>query len=75
MAISVDHWPDAVLEARMLTPTFDAARWVVRQMPESYKPRLYAPPPGREATADALLRVTPQGTALGRPGEKQPARD
>ena len=75
MAISVDHWPDSVLEARMLTPTFNAAHWVVERMPEGYKPRLYAPPPGRETTADALLRVTPQGTALGRPAGRQSDRD
>jgi membrane protein required for colicin V production len=66
MAVSVDHWPDPVLEARALTPAFEGARWVVHQLPEEYRPRLYAPPPGRETTAEALLRATPQGRITGK---------
>jgi membrane protein required for colicin V production len=71
MAVSVDHWPDPVLEARSLEPAFMGARWVVRQLPDDYRPRLYAPPPGRQATAAALLQAAPQGRATGKP----PVRD
>ena len=46
-------------------------RWVREQLPEDYRPRLYAPPPGRVATADDLLHASPQGRATGKP----PARD
>ena len=67
MAVSVDHWPDPVLEARVLTPTYLGAKWVVQQLPDEYRPRLYAPPAGRQTTADALMQATPQGTATGRP--------
>jgi membrane protein required for colicin V production len=71
MAVSVDHWPDPVLEARCLEPAFAGARWAVRQLPDDYRPRLYPPPPGRQATAEALLHATPQGRATGKP----PTRD
>lgn len=74
MAVSVDHWPDPVLEARMLTPTYVGAKWVVQQLPDEYRPRLYAPPTGRQTTAEALLHATPQGTATGRAPAK-PVRE
>jgi membrane protein required for colicin V production len=70
MAVAVDHWPAPVLQARTLEPTFEGARWVIRQLPDDYRPNL-TPPPGRQTTAEALLRAVPQGRATG----KQPARD
>lgn len=67
----MDRWPTPVLEARTLEPAFQGANWVVQQLPADYRPRIYAPPSGREATAEALLRATPQGRATGKP----PTRD
>jgi membrane protein required for colicin V production len=71
MAVSTDHWPDPVLDARLLEPVFEGARWVALQMPEEFRPRVYAPRVGRQTTADALLQATPQGRATSKP----PARD
>jgi membrane protein required for colicin V production len=67
----LDHWPAPVLEARALDPAYQGASWAVQQLPADYRPRIYAPPSGREATAEALLRATPQGRATG----KAPGRD
>ena len=67
MVFPIERWPDAVLNARVLSPTYDAARWVRDQLPELYRPRTLDPPPaGREATAEALLRANPQGRATGK---------
>lgn len=66
MAVAIDQWPEAVREARSLTPTFQGATWVVQQLPAEYRPRLQAPTAERRATADALMRTTPQGSATGR---------
>jgi membrane protein required for colicin V production len=71
MVFPIDHWPAPVLDARTLGPTYQAARWFRGQLPEDYRPRIYAPPAGRDATADDLLRAIPQGRATGRP----PTRD
>jgi membrane protein required for colicin V production len=60
------------LNARTLTPTYEAASWVRAQLPETYRPHALDPPPaGRAATAEALLHANPQGRATG----KQPDRD
>ncbi len=67
MASPVDRWPAPVLEARALEPVYNGAKWVVQQVPVDYRPRLYAPPAGRQATADALMQATPQGRATDRP--------
>ncbi|HEX2943694.1 MAG TPA: CvpA family protein [Rhodopila sp.] len=70
MLAPIDHWPDAVLNARMLAPTYQAAVWVRDQLPESVRPhRLEPPPAGREATAEDLFRANPQGRATGKPGD------
>jgi len=67
MVFPIQRWPDAVLNARTLTPTYEAARWVRDQLPETYRPHTFEPPPaGRAATAEALLRANPQGRATGR---------
>lgn len=63
MAMAIDQWPEPVLKARSLEPAYQGARWVVERLPDDYRPRLYAPPQGREATAESLLRATPQGKA------------
>ena len=72
MVFPIERWPDAVLNARTLTPTYEAARWVRDQLPETYRPHTLDPPPaGRPTTAEALLHASPQGRATG----KQPDRD
>jgi membrane protein required for colicin V production len=72
MVFPIDRWPDAILNARTLTPTYEAASWVRAQLPETYRPHALDPPPaGRAATAEALLHANPQGRATG----KQPDRD
>jgi membrane protein required for colicin V production len=62
----IDHWPDAVLKARTLPVAYEGARWAREQLPEDYRPRIYAPLTGRQATADDLLHASPLGRATGR---------
>jgi membrane protein required for colicin V production len=72
MVFPIDRWPDVVLTARTLPPTYEAARWVRDQLPEPYRPHVVDPPPaGRQASADDLLHASPQGRATG----KQPDRE
>jgi membrane protein required for colicin V production len=61
----IDHWPDSAKAARSL-PLIYAGAKVAREkiIPESYRPRLYAPPAAAAPESDALLRATP----VGRPG-------
>ena len=66
MVVQVERWPEPVLNAESIWPVYRGASWVVEQLPVDYRPRLYAPPPGRETTASALLQATPQGRAVGR---------
>jgi membrane protein required for colicin V production len=72
MVFPIERWPDAVLNARTLTPTYQAARWVRDQLPEAYRPHTLDPPPaGRETTAEALLHANPQGRATGKPPDRE----
>jgi membrane protein required for colicin V production len=71
MVLPIDRWPDPVLHARALQPTYDGARWVWQQLPDRWRPQVYPPPAGRQTTAEALLHATPQGRATGKP----PTRD
>jgi membrane protein required for colicin V production len=66
MVIQVDRWPAPVLNAESVWPVYRGASWVVKQLPQEFQPRLYAPPAGRETTASALLQATPQGRAVSR---------
>lgn len=75
MVVPVNQWPEPVQRARLLTPTYEGARWAVQQVPTDYRPRLYAPPAGRQTTAEALFHATPQGSALGRAGSGTTTRD
>jgi hypothetical protein len=45
---------------------YQGASWVVQKLPSDHRPRLYAPPPERQATAEELLRASPQGRAVSR---------
>jgi membrane protein required for colicin V production len=72
MVFPIERWPDVVLNARTLTPTYEAARWVRSQLPEPYRPHTLDPPPaGRRPTAEALLRANPQGRATGKHIERE----
>jgi membrane protein required for colicin V production len=66
MVVPLDRWPEPVLDARTLPLAYEGALWAVQKLPGDYRPRLYAPPPGRQTTADALLHASPQGRAFGR---------
>jgi membrane protein required for colicin V production len=70
MVVPLDHWPDPVLNARALSPTYEGAAWVVHQLPAEYRPNVRPPPVGRETTAEALLHATPQGRATGKPSAR-----
>ena len=67
MVIPLERWPEPVLEARSLYFAYQGAHWVREKLPVEYRPRLYAPPPGRATTAEALLHANPQGRAVGKP--------
>ncbi len=66
MVVQVDRWPDAVLQARSLPLVYQGASWAVERLPVDHRPRLYAPPSGRETTAIDLLHAMPQGRAVGK---------
>ena len=66
MVIQVDRWPAPVLNAQSVWPVYRGAQWVVEQLPDGFRPRLYPPPGARETTASALLQATPQGRAVDR---------
>jgi membrane protein required for colicin V production len=66
MVVPITQWPEPVLNARSLNPVYHGANWTVRQLPAGFRPQVPAPPPGRQASVDALLRATPQGRAVGR---------
>jgi membrane protein required for colicin V production len=61
----IENWPQPVLSARALPLAYNGAAWVRGSLPPRYRPQVYAPPAGRQATADDLLRAVPQGRATG----------
>jgi membrane protein required for colicin V production len=67
MVVPVGRWPEPVLEARLLMPTYHGAKWVVDHVPPPYQPNLQPPPQGRQPAEEDLLRATPQGRATGKP--------
>ena len=76
MVFPIERWPDVVLNARTLYPTYQAASWVRSQLPDPYRPHTLDPPPaGRQTTAEALLRATPQGRATGKQTEIGAVKD
>ena len=65
MVIPIDRWPSAVLRARSLPLAYAGAAWAVAHLPPEARPRLYAPPVGRDSTAAELLHAQPVGRAVG----------
>jgi membrane protein required for colicin V production len=63
IVIPVDRWPPPVLQARALPLAYEGASWAVDRLPQAYRPRLYAPPPGREAAAADVSHTTPSSHA------------
>lgn len=60
-----DKWPEQVAQARLLPAAYVGAAWGLNLLPGDYRPRIYPPPGGREATSADLLRVEPKGRAFG----------
>jgi membrane protein required for colicin V production len=71
IVIPVDRWPPQVLDARAMPLAYAGANWTVARLPPEYRPRLYPPPGGTEATADVLLQAQPQGRAVGKAPVKE----
>ena len=73
----VDQWPAVVLQARSIDLVYDGAKWAVDHVPPSgfHAPPVYPPPAGRKTSAEALLRATPQGSALSRAAVAPAPRD
>jgi len=67
LVVPADHWPESVVRARSLPFAYAGAAWLVAQLPPDYRPKLQAPPSGRQATAEELLQAVPQGRATSRP--------
>jgi membrane protein required for colicin V production len=44
LGIHADRWPPPVLHAASLPLAYDGASWVIRMLPEEYRPQLQAPP-------------------------------
>ncbi len=63
----VNRWPEPVLNARLIGPVYQGAKWVVEQLPQEFRPgELHAPPTGPATTSAELLQATPQGRAVSR---------
>jgi membrane protein required for colicin V production len=73
----VDQWPPEVLRARSIGFVYDGAKWSMDHLPLGgfHAPPVYPPPAGRQASAEALLHATPQGSALSRAAANPAARD
>lgn len=65
LVLPADQWPAPVLEARSLPTLYRGAAWAVAQLPPAYRPTVTPPPPGRAASAAALLHANPVGRATG----------
>jgi len=70
IVIPVDRWPPPVIQARALPLAYDGASWAVDRLPQAYRPRLYAPPPGREAAAGDMAPAAPERRATGQSPEQ-----
>lgn len=69
LLIPPERWPEPVLQARLLPLVAQGAGWaggLMHYVPEKYRPVIPTlPPPGKETSAAALMRVAPVGQAVG----------
>jgi membrane protein required for colicin V production len=70
IAIPPDRWPQPVLESRALPYIYNGAEWLVRQIPQEYRPQILPPPPSRQTALGGLLKATPVGRAFDPPPGK-----
>lgn len=63
--IPIERWPDMVLQARSLPMAYAGAAWLSEQVPLAYRPKVEAPPKGKDTNAADLLRANPAGRATG----------
>jgi len=63
MAIPPDRWPAPVLESRSLPYIYSGAAWVVRHIPQEYRPQV-PPPPSRQTALERILNTSPTGRAI-----------
>ena len=64
LVVPLEHWPDAVQEARTLPLIYRGAVVIVAVLPEDYRPTVHVPPGAHETKAADLLRVNPLGRAV-----------
>lgn len=65
MVVPLDQWPAPVQQGVAIQAAYRGAAWAVEQLPERFRPPVPKPPAGPRASADALLRATPRGRAIG----------
>jgi membrane protein required for colicin V production len=53
---ATDRWPEPVRDARSLPLVLDGARWLVKQLPSEYRPRVAEPSAQRVPTLDDYMR-------------------
>lgn len=70
LAVPPDRWPEPVLESRSLPYIYSGAEWIVRQIPQEYRPPLLPPPPSRQTALGGLLKASPTGRAIDPPLSK-----
>jgi membrane protein required for colicin V production len=70
LLIPVDRWPQPVLQARSLPYIYGGATWAAAWVPQAYRPRIEAPPPGADTRAVQLLQALPTGRALAAPAPR-----
>ncbi len=83
MVVPPENWPEPVRHALLQPLVCEAATTAVHQLPDnldqlgktSYRPNIGRCDLGRQASAEALLHATPQGSALGRATAGPAARD
>jgi membrane protein required for colicin V production len=65
--LPTDRWPDSVAQSRAVPHIYNVAFWLVRFLPEDYRPHVPRPPEPPRTDAAELLHATPQGRATAKP--------
>jgi membrane protein required for colicin V production len=82
MVVPPGDWPEPIQHALLQPIVCQAATKAVQQLPDdmgqvgkyTYRPNISGCGLGRQTSAEALLRATPQGSPLGRPAAAPAAR-